>query len=360
MSPAIPQYKSMNRAHPARLKSVAIATAAVFLLLAPASMLMAVPPPAAAEFLIESKPRLRPEAREATHAYRYRNFIPPTMRIPDGYIDGGRGMKMHADGQVGSSRELMMVDRRNDARLRGMLAFARTPEIRSLDERERAVKLAAYLDEFSNASRSRRASARAADSLAADFRGRGVLIGDVVALCGGGSCRHRTLLYKLLADEAGLSVSMVRGRYRHSDGRLGSHAWNELYLEDGTVLLVDIMNPPRDWKFPAIREERPKKYLGPNAEALYDQPHVVWPPHVHALPKKGSGGRFTVEIFPPASGAGIFFTVDGSEPTEKSSAYQKPLTLPAGTIVKTVAVYPDGFTSRHGEVNVGESVGENP
>ncbi len=108
-------------------------------------------------------------------------------------------------------------------------------------------------------------------SHAAPDRGRGVLIGDVVAICGGASCRHRTLLYKLLADEAGLSVSMVRGRYRHSDGRLGSHAWNEQYLEDGTVLLVDIMSPPRGWKFPTIQEERPKKYLGPNAEALYDR-----------------------------------------------------------------------------------------
>jgi hypothetical protein len=262
-------------------KAIPIWAVAAVLIAAPAAPLMAQPAAVAeqvGEFRIEAKPRLRPEAREATHAYRYQNFIPPAMRIPDGYIDGGRGMKMHADGQVGSSRELMMVDRRHDARLRELLTFACTPEIQALDERERAVKLADYLEEFSNGKLSRRDSSKATDALIPKYRGRGVLIGDVVAICGGASCRHRTLLYKLLADEAGLSVSMVRGRYRHSDGRLGSHAWNEQYLKDGTVLLVDIMNPPRDGRFPAIQEERPKKYLGPKAEVLYGQPHVVWPP----------------------------------------------------------------------------------
>jgi len=314
-------------------------------------------PPAVAEqagqFRIESKPRLRPEAREATHFYRYQNFIPPAMRIPDGYIDGGRGMKMHADGHVGSSRELMIVDRQHDARLRELLDYARTPEIRSLEERARGVKLADYLEEYSNGKLGRKASAKAADSLVSDYRGRGVLIGDVVAICGGASCRHRTLLYKLLADEAGLSVSMVRGRYLHSDGRLGSHAWNEQYLKDGSVLLVDIMNPPRDGIFPPIQEERPKKYLGPKAEVLYGQTHVVWPPLIQMISEKD--GRVSVMIVPPASDARVFHTVDGSDPTEKSPLYQKSLKLAAGTTVKAVAIYPDGFTSRSVEMKAGES-----
>jgi hypothetical protein len=161
---------------------------AAVLIATPAAPLMAQPAAVAeqvGEFRIEAKPRLRPEAREATHAYRYQNFIPPAMRIPDGYIDGGRSMKMHADGQVGSSRELMMVDRRHDARLRKLLDFARTPEIRSLDERQRAVKLADYLEEFSNGKLSRSASSKATDALIPKYRGRGVLIGDVVAMCGG-------------------------------------------------------------------------------------------------------------------------------------------------------------------------------
>lgn len=343
---------------------IAIGAAFAMLTLAPATHLMAGPPAVAERgepFRIESKPQLRPEARQATHAYRYQNFIPPAMRIPNGYIDGGRGMKMHADGQVGSSRELMIVDRQSDARLREILAFARTPEITSLDERERAVKLANYLEDFCNGTLGRKASAKAADSLIPTYRGRGVLIGDIVAICGGASCRHRTLLYKLLADEAGLTVSMVRGKYRHSDGRLGSHAWNEQYLADGTVLLVDIMNPPRDWKFPTIQEERPKKYLGANADPLYDQPHVVWPPCIQVLPEKSAGDRITVAISPPASGANIFYTVDGSDPTEKSPAYQNLLTLPAGTTVKAFAIYDkDGFISLRAETKVEMEVSKNP
>jgi hypothetical protein len=328
---------------------------AVVATLVPATRLMAEPSAVAeqtGQFRIEAKPRLCPEAREATLSYRYQNFIPPAMRISDGYIDGGRAMKIHPDGQIGSSRELMIVDRRHDARLRKLLAIAQTPEIRSLDELERAVKLADCLQEFCNGSIGRSASAKAADSLAPDYHGRGVMIGDVVAICGGASCRHRTLLYKLLADEAGLSVSMVRGRYRHSDGRLGSHAWNELYLKNGTVLLVDIMSPPRDGKFPTIQEERPKKYLGPKAEVLYGQPHVVWPPLMQIVPEKGD--RVTVTITPPASDAKVFHTVDGSEPTAQSLIYHKPLSLAAGDTVKTLAIYPDGFTSRRAETKVGE------
>jgi len=333
-----------------------ILMAAIVILIAAASTARLVAQPGGVaeqvgEFRIESKPRLIAEARDATHAYRYQHFIPPAMHIPDGYIDGGRSMKMHDDGHVGSSRELIMVDRRHDARLRTLLEFTRTPEIQSLDERERAVKLAHYVETFSNGKLSRNASSKASDALIPLYRGRGVLIGDVVAITGGASCRHRTLLYKLLADEAGLSVSMVRGRYRHSDGRLGSHAWNELYLEDGTVLLVDIMNPPRDRRFPAIQEERPKKYLGPKAEVLYGQPHVVWPPRIQAA--LNEEGRVTVTITPPASGARVFHTVDGTEPTGNSPIYQSPLMLAAGTDVKAVAIYPDGFRSRHSELKVG-------
>lgn len=69
----------------------------------------------------------------------------------------------------------------------------------------------------------------------------GALIGEVPRICGAGVCRHRTLLFKLLADEAGLDVALVRGNY--SDGRTsGGHAWNELHLNDGRRLLIDVMN----------------------------------------------------------------------------------------------------------------------
>jgi hypothetical protein len=298
-------------------------------------------------FFVEHNPMVRPEAQEATHAYRFQNFIPPAMLIPDGFIDGGRGMKMHGDGRVGSSRELLMVDREKDARLRDMLAYARSREVTILKPRERAVKLAEYLSGICNGTVGRMASADATDALIPMYRGRGVLIGDVVAMCGGASCRHRTLLFKLLADEAGLSVAMVRGRYRHSDGRIGRHAWNEQYLDDGTVLLVDIMSPPRHFNFPAIQEERPKrKYLSPSAEGIYDKPHVVWAPYIKTLPgPAGTRDRVTVEMVPPEKDAPVFYTVDGSAPTEKSARYQKPLVLSEGTTVKAVSVYRDGFSS---------------
>jgi transglutaminase/protease-like cytokinesis protein 3 len=69
-----------------------------------------------------------------------------------------------------------------------------------------------------------------------------VLIGDVAEKGGGGACRHRALLFKLMADEAGLHTALVRGNARFGE-RGGGHAWNEVRLADGRSLLVDVMNP---------------------------------------------------------------------------------------------------------------------
>ena len=76
--------------------------------------------------------------------------------------------------------------------------------------------------------------------LTREYANEGVLLGDVTRLCGAGVCRHRALLFKLLADEAGLDVALVRGNYGDAS-RVGGHAWNELYLPDGRRFIIDTM-----------------------------------------------------------------------------------------------------------------------
>ena len=66
-------------------------------------------------------------------------------------------------------------------------------------------------------------------------------------------CRHRSLLFKLMADEAGLKTALVRGNMLFPGG-YGGHAWNELHLEDGTVKIVDVMNPKEEFAFPDVTE----------------------------------------------------------------------------------------------------------
>ncbi len=57
---------------------------------------------------------------------------------------------------------------------------------------------------------------------------------------GGAVCRHRSLLYQVLAYEIGLNVRTVKGS---TNG--GNHAWNEIILPSGEIMIVDNMNPER-------------------------------------------------------------------------------------------------------------------
>ena len=100
-----------------------------------------------------------------------------------------------------------------------------------------------------------------------EYANEGVLIGEVPRICGAGVCRHRSLLFKLLADEAGLDVALVRGNY--SDGRSSSgHAWNELHLDDGIRVLFDLTL--RHVELPVLQGSRTsRRYLTVRNEPWY-------------------------------------------------------------------------------------------
>ena len=187
----------------------------------------------------ELHPVLVPRAKEATVAYHRKHYVGPGMRIPDGYLDGGRGMKLSEDGIARSGREILVVDRERDARLRTHLNFARCEGVRALEPLERAKLLAAYVDFVMSENPNGVHPMKATGKMADEYEGDAVLIGNVPRICGAGVCRHRSLLFKLLGDEAGLKVALIRGNY--GDGETsGGHAWNELFLDGGRRVLVDV------------------------------------------------------------------------------------------------------------------------
>lgn len=80
-------------------------------------------------------------------------------------------------------------------------------------------------------------------------RGAEISLGQMIA-AGTGVCRHRSLLFKVIADQLGIPAALVRGNYlrRGADGgkekenTRGGHAWNEVVLRSGERILVDVMH----------------------------------------------------------------------------------------------------------------------
>jgi len=186
--------------------------------------------------------KLAGEVEELVNAYAQRHYLGPEVRIPDGFFDGGRRMRFDADGRAASGREILLVDRVRDEEFAPHLAYARSPELASLPVLERAERLAAYVDRVTTPPGGLRWVEQTAEQLRKEFVGQPVFLGDWIDQCEAGVCRHRSLLFKILADEAGLKTALVRGNYATLDRPGFPHAWNELFLDDGSRVLVDVMH----------------------------------------------------------------------------------------------------------------------
>ena len=211
--------------------------------------------------------RLGEAARPVVDAFHDHHYVGPDMTIPDGYVDGGTYMKIKEDGTIVATREVITVDRVRDEKLRRHIDFAKTTV--DLPQVERAAKLAKYIDDLTTPPQGRQ-FAEAATRKLMDFRNAEILLGEIPAYCGGGVCRHRSLLFKILGDEAGLDVALRRGQMMEKGRIAGRHAWNELTLSDGTLLIVDVMNPEPDFKLPTAVDAN-FKYGDIKGEPLYQK-----------------------------------------------------------------------------------------
>lgn len=232
-------------------------------------------------------PKLAPDARSISEAYRSRNYLGPEDKIPNGFLDGGPGMKLGAEGkEVSSLREVVLVDRESDEKLREYLEFVKSPYVQKLSAMERARRIAMFIDgEFSPKS-GRDYAVLSSLFLRGGYSGQAVPIGEVLMLGGGGEASHRAVLFKVLGDAAGLDVALARGtRYsghrsdRDRSDRDGAgrneterdvHVWNELWLED-KCYLVDLRAPSLGFKFP-ITSKGGGAYLTTVGQAFYKTP----------------------------------------------------------------------------------------
>jgi hypothetical protein len=212
-------------------------------------------------------------AKQVLETFRKTNYIAPGTLIPDGYFDGGRHMALDAEDHATSGREILVVDRSHDPELAKDLEFART--LRNLPPMDRAHKLSLYVDKVLTPAGGRNLLMPAMEELQHDYLNKPLRIGDVCDQYHAGVCRHRSLIFKVLADEAGLKTALVRGNYVHLHaGGSGAHAWNELQLDDGHRYLVDTTLHPKD-EFPDITSpsvtsvEVAKRYVKPDGTPYY-------------------------------------------------------------------------------------------
>jgi hypothetical protein len=204
--------------------------------------------PAVAKALAKPKPvEISATDRAVSEVYQHGHRV--DGRIPDGFVDGGRGMQVDANGQVKSGREILAVNRAQDVQLQAHLKFANT--LKHLPAEQRAQELAKYIDEMMTPATGRQDLMDEYYKMVDKYKNSELLIGDVASE-GGGVCRHRSLMFQVLADEAGLNTSLVRGNAGHPGQALGGHAWNEVRLPNGSTVLVDVMNPQPGYQLPTL------------------------------------------------------------------------------------------------------------
>jgi len=218
----------------------------------------------------EQRPKVPAEARAAMNDYYKRHYVGPDTKIPNGYVDGGRHMQLDDEGRARSGREILLVDRARDSELEKHLAYARSTNLLSLTPIERTQRLAEYIDRLTTPPGGPRWTGPAVEELTEAFANKPLRIGDVLDQGNAGVCRHRSLLFKLMGDEAGLRPALVRGNYNTGRPGQGAHAWNEVTLPDGRRLLVDVMHNGGKPKFPEVTDPIVvKHYLKPDDSPWY-------------------------------------------------------------------------------------------
>lgn len=285
---------------------------------------------------IDAAPVVRSEARDVVALYRGTHRIGYGVTVPDGYLDGGRDMRVSPDGRATSTREVLTVDRRRDEVLRKALAFSGSAEVRGLPTAERMKRIAHYVSSTFETKRDRSTPFADDEALADANRGRGILLGDVPALCNTGVCRHESLLFKLMADEAGLDAALVRGGYRKEGrDRPGAHVWCEVEQDDGSFVIVDTMRS-KGW-FITMVDPRAANYHDVAHRPLYGpdgrRQHLA----IVAASRPPFVDSATVAFDPPASATLVRYTTDGSEPSADSPSAQAPVVLSRTCVVKAVA-----------------------
>ncbi len=174
------------------------------------------------------------ESVAQSNKYLKNNYIGTSEKILNGYRDAGREIQFTRFGDaICAEREVIVIDRKYDKYLNNVIEYV-SEHTKNMSEKRKIEYIAKFIERLGGN------TAKAIERSGKLTPGKEILLGRIFeaeAAC----CRHKSLLFKILAQETGIKASIRRGMQLDLLG-YGGHCWNEVKLINGKRIIVDTQN----------------------------------------------------------------------------------------------------------------------
>jgi hypothetical protein len=143
--------------------------------------------------------------------------------------------------------EYLLIDRKADPVLAEAIGWAKT--LRNLPEEKRLLTLGRGIRRMYNAARPFEETRKRLRA----FPKQRMYLGETLARQAG-LCRHMALLFKVLADEAGLKASVHCGILQDRDGKGQFHMWNQVKYTDNDGNAQERVFDVTQWLWPPVTD----------------------------------------------------------------------------------------------------------
>ncbi len=296
--------------------------------------------------------------KHVEQAIRFNNEsrLPETEKIAYGYKDGGRQaqygdeMKTVIGTRTRESIEVKSPDQ--DPTLKKAIDFAKVKMAGMTATEQKAKFLSQYVGELLHNGGDFNSHEARLKTIPDNENGKGrVSLGQLIE-AEVGVCRHRSLLFKVLADETGVPTALVRGQFQ-GPRESGAHAWNEVLLENGKKLLVDATHG----KVMHMDDDYARQYQHLNKKPMYDnnglidykaqQQAATAKPAATAPPVIQQHQKILAGVEPTHTAKGVYLGV--GEGPEKIAQYKDAL-------AKAGYIEGQDFTTKPSSLNGGKDV----
>ena len=177
------------------------------------------------------------QAVDLTNEFLNKNYLLENEKIVDGFRDAGGGAQFSRFGDIiFAKREVITIDKSKDVYLHNAINYVRK-NASHLPEKK---KLKFIYNLITDISGDVNQAVKNSQLLAEQDAGQERLLGKIFEH-GAAVCRHKSIMFKILAEEVGINTRLLRGNFIDWVGD-GRHVWNEVKLKDGSKFLVDIQN----------------------------------------------------------------------------------------------------------------------